>query len=346
MYCNNSSPTISNCHFTDNQATYGGALAILNGSSPVITDALFTNNSAINRGGAISGGGNNDMTCTHSRFVENQSGTSGGAIDMSNSNSVIIAHCEFIQNSVLSGSSGGGAIYGSDVTSATVTNCLFNGNMAPAVGGAILQVSSSFIVRNTTFSHNSPNVIARIGGNLFVYNSILWDSGASEFYDVGGGSSEVYFSNIEGGWGGAGSDNINADPLFADPNGLDGLGGNEDDDLRLLPGSPCIDAADYDAYAAATSAPTDLGGAQRLVDDCTTTDTGAGAFTYLDMGAYEYVLNADLNSDGQVDMIDFNLLANDFNCTTNCTADINGDGKTDMIDLSILCSVWLCGAGI
>ncbi len=107
MLCNNSSPTISNCHFTDNQAWSGGALAITNGSSPVIIDALFTNNYA-DSGGAISVSTNCDLTCTHSRFVENQSQSDGGAIHMRDSNSIIIAHCEFIQNSSLSGSDGGG----------------------------------------------------------------------------------------------------------------------------------------------------------------------------------------------------------------------------------------------
>ena len=73
-----------------------------------------------------------------------------------------------------------------------------------------------------------------------------------------------------------GGGNINADPLFVDDDGADNITGTLDDDLRLLPGSPCIDAA---------------------------------------MGPYEFqvslcsALPGDINCDGIVNLLDLSLLA-------------------------------------
>ena len=54
-------------------------------------------------------------------------------------------------------------------------------------------------------------------------------------------------------------------------------------DLRLSNNSPAIDAGFSDATVPAT----DRDGLPR-VDDPTTTDTGVGTLTYIDIGAYEY----------------------------------------------------------
>jgi hypothetical protein len=52
----------------------------------------------------------------------------------------------------------------------------------------------------------------------------------------------VDYSDVEGGWPGTG--NLNLDPLFVDADGPDGVYGTPDDDMHLLPTSPCIDAGD------------------------------------------------------------------------------------------------------
>ena len=74
---------------------------------------------------------------------------------------------------------------------------------------------------------------------------------------------------MQGGFEGTG--NIDADPLFADPDGPDDIAGTGDDDCHLTQGSPCIDAG------TSSGAPdTDLEGSIR--------PQGAG----YDMGAYEF----------------------------------------------------------
>jgi len=67
--------------------------------------------------------------------------------------------------------------------------------------------------------------------------------------------------------------NIDADPFFISP-----ASGN----VRLRPGSPCIDAADGDLAPAM-----DIVGYPRF-DDPNMPNTGTGAITYADIGAYEH----------------------------------------------------------
>ena len=114
--------------------------------------------------------------------------------------------------------------------------------------------------------------------------STIWGDSAvvsgPEIYEFGAASPTVTYSCVEGGHAGAG--NVDADPLFVDPDGADDTLGTVDDDLRLGPGSPCIDCADGDAAPAA-----DLDGDARH-DDSGVDDTGVGTPVWVDMGAYEF----------------------------------------------------------
>lgn len=113
------------------------------------------------------------------------------------------------------------------------------------------------------------------------------------------------------------------DPLLVDPDGFDDIPGTEDDNLRLLPGSPAINAGDP---APDLSPSTDLDGHPRILCD------------RLDMGAYEFGIG-DYDCDQAVDLFDFAAWKS---CMTGpdtakpydagCEAfDFNAD---DLIDLS------------
>ncbi|GAG54589.1 unnamed protein product, partial [marine sediment metagenome] len=108
---------------------------------------------------------------------------------------------------------------------------------------------------------------------------------------------DITYSNVQNGWPGLG--NIDLDPLFVDPDGMDGIPATEDDNLRLLADSPCIDAADNvavpdDVFDLDSDGitdepiPLDLDGTLRFVDDPNTNDTGNGTPPIVDMGAYEF----------------------------------------------------------
>jgi len=155
-------------------------------------------------------------------------------------------------------------------------------------------------------------------GNLAsptVANCILWGDTPDEIE----GTPLVIYCNIEGGWPGSG--NIDADPLFVDP---------DNGDVRLSAGSPCIDTGDN------TTVPKfvlrDLDGNPRFVADACAGDSGAT----VDMGAYEFQgTSCDLSNIME-------MLAVWGRCTDcrKCRFDFDGDYSVGILDLLILLGNW------
>jgi len=300
--CNSywSRPTVTNCTFTNNTATCGGGMCNDKCSLPAVTNCAFSNNTA---NGGFGGGGmyntnpGSPLTVTNCTFNGNtaKNGSNGGGMCNANfqiSPSPNVTNCTFRNNTA---NQGGGM---GNVNSPTaVTNCIFNGNTANQGGGMSNNESnvdpaarnSGFpAVTNCTFSNNIAN---NAGGGMYndtsspvVKNSILCgDTASNEISTVGISTPTVTYTCIAGGYAGAG--NINADPLFVNPLGPDGIAGTEDDDLRLQSGSPCIDAGDNAAVPSGVT--TDFAGNRRFDDDASVADTGVGTAPIVDMGAYE-----------------------------------------------------------
>ncbi len=228
---------------------------------------------------------------------------------------------------------GGGML--NDASSPTVTNCTFSDNSADRGGGMYNSNSSSSpSVTNCTFSGNT----ALAGGGMKAFNSsptvtncILWGDTPNEMSNDSS-TPVVSYSDVQGGLPAGtidGGGNIDADPLFVAP----GIG-----DLRLMPGSPCIDAADNTAVPKGID--TDLDGNPRFVDDPDTDDTGFGDPPIVDMGAYEFQAMDcpwDVNGDGVVDHHDLvEVVHNLGQCDDddNCPWDVNGDGVVNGRDIA------------
>jgi len=179
---------------------------------------------------------------------------------------------------------GGGADISTDSGTVTVSNMMFDGNMADGVGGGVSAScgDATFTMVNNTFYDNT----SQDGGGgitfyseeaavtLQVVNQIIWNSMPVAIAHTGAAPVLATWSDIENGtgepWFGTGC--ISVDPLFVAP---------DSGDLHLQPGSPCIDAAD------GTQAPDyDFEGHPRY-DDPATTNTGNGP-PWVDMGADEY----------------------------------------------------------
>ena len=175
-----------------------------------------------------------------------------------------------------------------------------------------------------------------------VNNCVLWDNAPDEVDDFKGdpGTVSISHSDIQGGWDGDG--NIDEDPLFVDP---------DNDDFRLSPNSPCIDAADNTAVPAdvldldddgdtSEPLPFDLGGAPRFVDDPATADCQwapgtCGDPPIVDMGVSEFP--CDMNCDGQIDAFDIepflDLLFGGGEPCAPCTGDVDGNGEINAFDI-------------
>ncbi|MCH7849815.1 MAG: hypothetical protein IIB53_15815 [Planctomycetes bacterium] len=202
-------------------------------------------------------------------------------------------------------------------------------------------------------------------GTQTIVNCIFWGNqdseGSSELAQINGGSAVVNFcciQNLTGKFGGVG--NIGEDPLFVDADGPDDIPGTEDDDLRLSPGSPCIDAGNN--WGVPTDAndsdedgllcelfPVDLDGNPRFNADEADFDPGCGIPVVVDMGGYEYqfdpvdeVIFADLNADGAVGVKDLlGLLGSWGPCGKGCClADLDINGSVGVPDLLALLVNW------
>lgn len=268
-----SRPSLTSCSFTANQCFDGDGGAIFNDtvSYPQVTACIFERNSA-SFGGAmytLTGGKASLTGCT---FLRNETIPGrGGALYNSDRSAITALNCRFIGNAA---DSLGGAVY--DSGEPVYANCVFNGNVAER-GGAIAGAGGEVSVINSTFT---ANIASETGGaydgliSAAVFtNCILWDNGPEALSTfVPRHPPEVTYCDIQGGWDGEG--NIDADPAFRDPLGPDGVAGTIDDDLRLSPGSACINAGDNSVLPELP--PTDANGLPRLNGN------------RIDIGAYEF----------------------------------------------------------
>jgi predicted outer membrane repeat protein len=283
--------TVLGCTLRDNMAQQigGGIYSLSSGSEVTIRDTVFDGNRAGANSGAMHLGGNSTYLVTDSTFVGNQGGA-GGAMLIAGFASTTINRCLFLGNT----SDQGGAIY-TRARDALTANSVFSGNAAET-GGAIYDPgypgSSNMKLRNCSFAGNTAvngRAIATASGpfEFSAVNCIFWDDGPDEVSLDGYGALSITNSTVRGGWIGEG--NSNESPIFEDADGADGVVGTPDDDLRLQPASPCVNAGDSDAVADAGE--TDLDGHARVL---------CGV---VDLGAYEFGIG-DYNCDRLVDLTD------------------------------------------
>lgn len=357
-----SASTVNICGgtFNGNGSDFGAGVAATNNSTVNINGTSLVSNIGNIFGGAVISD-NSDTTITLSEFLFNLAGAGGGACATSSGSSIYAILCRFAHNTTGtpkengSGDGGamfnlgvpatiidcifednsagrGGAIYNSQ-TNLQSTNCLFSGNTASSFGGAIYNLNSHPQLKLATMWGNS----AASGGGLYnttssfpnISNSILSNNAPNQIVNVGGSSTTVTYSNIQGGWAGTG--NINANPMFVDPvNG----------DFNLSPGSPCIDAGNNAAVPFGTD--NDLAGNLRFVDDPKTVDTGQGKPPLVDMGPLEFQVIStcpwDIDGSGTVGTVDLLTLLGQWG--TAGSADFDGNGMVGTSDLLALLANW------
>jgi hypothetical protein len=350
IFCIESSLLIAECVFRYNRAQEdGGAVCIAGLRDVLVRDCLFEFNTT-SLGGCF-----NVRHCCGSGI--------GGAIALLETNAVV-TRCVIAGN--LSIGSGGGigvSPFGSntpppDFFSPTITNCLITRNVARAGdGGGAACYGGTPVFRNCTFVSNFS---ACPGGGLaavfdvipIVRNSILFDNdggfNGDQFTTELGAILDVNECNVQSGEAGVlvdpfsqltwGPNNLDADPLFgALPEwGEDGAWGTPDDfpgDLRLMPGSPSIDA--ISGAFVPPAGETDLLRRARLWDG-----DGDGTAT-VDHGAYEFgsPMQGDTDGDCDVDLQDLATLLASFGMTGTALfedGDFDGDRDVDLQDLATL----------
>ncbi|WP_158612046.1 Ig-like domain-containing protein, partial [Paenimyroides tangerinum] len=252
IYNNSSSPTLTNTNIINNSADNGGGICNISSSSPIITNTNISNNSTNNDGGGIYNLYSSPII-TNTNISNNSAYRSGGG-NYNFYSSPTLTNTTISNNSAYNG--GGGYNYASSpiITNTTISNnsCSFNG------GGIYNQFSSptinnSIIWANTKNSDQSVNNVYNINNSTPVYK-----------YSLIQGS--VVNSNWVSSFGTDGGNNIDVNPMFANPtNG----------DFTLTDVSPAINAGNNSLYGTSIATDTDLAGNPRLFG------------TTIDMGAYE-----------------------------------------------------------
>lgn len=339
--------SFENCVFRSNTSTAGGALVV--GDGVEIDKCTFVENRAFGPsapdGGAIMCAGvDPSQTTIISRcyFGRNQA-FNGGAVSLRRRGNVVVVGCHFAGNNAQS-SGGGLASLSQGAVAANLRGCqllnnTFAGNSAGNVGGAVINSGGSGRIANNVFWGNQSQQLDPASAQLAISNAspLTFEANCIQEY-----------SGVPKGNG-----NVGLDPLFVDADGPDDVYGTEDDDIRLMPGSPCIDAGNNTVLPDVIQSPVmvDLLGGARFVDDPSTPDTGVGVAPIIDIGAVEFVpppppdCAGDVNGDGLTDGRDLSVFLAAFGASVSpgTGADVNGDGLVDGRDLSVFLANFGCG---
>jgi len=227
-------------------------------ASGVITDCVITNNYASDVGGGL--GFCHDSTVTNCVISHNSAENYGGGTSYSN----------YI----------------------TISNCLISHNSA-GVGGGLAspfhsKITSCTIVNNTSTVREAGGVC--FGDHSSIMNSIVWGNSPSQL----GSYIESFYCDIQGRVSGTG--NIEADPIFLDPD-------NEDYHLRF--DSPCIDLG-HNPWPNLLPLK-DLEGNVRQIDG------NNDGRVNVDIGAYEYGTVETPLISARPEEFEFTVVANDPN---------------------------------
>lgn len=162
-----------------------------------ITGSTFYQNSSGDSGGAIYSEATT-LTISGSTFTENSStgSTGAGAIMSDTSSTLILTDVDFYRNTATGGSvSGGGAVRMSGL--GTVTNCLFDANIASRGGAVYVNSNNTITIEDSTFTSNQATdrggAIYK-GTNLTINNCTFGGTGVGNSAADGGA---IYSS----GWG-------------------------------------------------------------------------------------------------------------------------------------------------
>lgn len=209
----------------------GGILVTL--SSPTIKNNLIINNSAVRvTSGAVSAGGGG-IRCGDAsvrilnNVIINNTGMYGAGIVLNYCSGSIIKNNVIAQNRVYNAVSGVQTFGGAGIWILEKKP----GNTTPNI------IENNTIVGNVCDDNDGPGAAGDGSGMLVWYanvearNNIIWENiqtGTGPIAYLGGGTFDVSYSDVEGGY--AGNGNLNLPPMFSDSS------------FYLKSGSPCIDA--------------------------------------------------------------------------------------------------------
>jgi len=310
------------------------------GAAVLISDLAITGGDSDYGGGIYNYGA---LTLVGIRVSDNSVDWSGGGIN--NEGSLRLTNATVSDNS---------ACYGGGINNdgiLTLGNTVISGNHASSAGGGVFN-ENAFSLTNSTVSDNyvddgpGGGICSDFGGDLTLINSTVIGNLVYGDYGSGGG---IY----SGDW-----DTVltlknsvvagNTAPAFADLYGTL----HEDSSHNFLGsenGDPVLTAVAYSGgmipcYAPQTGSPLINAGSNALAMDedglpLATDQIGNPRvfYTFVDIGAIEYVLPGDADGNGMVHDEDYEILIGEFGRSgDSLVADFNYDDRVDLVDFTIL----------
>ena len=154
----NSSPLLEDVYFYNNSGVYGGALYIYDNSSVTIESCLLDSNLATLNGGAIHV--ENSILDLHNSYISNNTAENGGGISLFNSNGSYITETSILNNN---SNWNAGGIYVNTGGEINIFNNLIKNNSAVNDGGGLLILSNSYVnIENTAIVNN----LSTVGGGI------------------------------------------------------------------------------------------------------------------------------------------------------------------------------------
>jgi len=284
MYNRESSPTVRNCSFVNNPATYAGGGMYNYQCSPVVSSCTFSSNSAFYGSGMFNWRDSNpEITC--STFSGNSALCDGGGIDNGHDSNLTISNSIFWENSAPKGNE----IALLDNSTVNVDYCDFQGGQAGIYDG----------LEGCTINWGIGNIDV---DPLFVdpENGDHHLKSAGWRWDTGGGTwtrDGVTSPCIDRGNPGL---PLRDEPMTVDTDPTNQFGEN----IRINMGA-------YGGTAEASMPPYEFAILSDINNDafCNAYDLRYLASRWLDAAAG---VPADFNRDGMVDLADFALLAHDW----------------------------------
>lgn len=350
--CRRSSPTIKDCIIAANTDSTSWSTGISSDeASPTVINCEIRGNK--HAGVETRNWGHGRMSLKHCRVWRNSgSGVyanrgrtrllldgcviaeNGSTWDVGAIHARFDASGEIIASNCIVAANAGGAVR-IENGGASFTNCLICDNRT---GPAIWSGASTFVLTNCTLARNEysssmTSAVHWAGGDLQIRNCIVWADSADWTLPiigpgVAGPKPVLFFSDVynvsklpvDSPLIGPGV--ISVDPQFISPNGPDGDPATwQDNDYRLMPGSPC---ADRGSDAAPQLSSLDLDGGPRI------------RFCHVDMGAHELGDFRDCNANNSPDSCDI-VDGLEADCDLNfapdsCQQDTDGDEVIDACD--------------